>query len=394
MQQKAIAALNFKVPTPIQSLTVPQALAGESFTALAPTGTGKTLVYALALWKMSASPLKSSKALVLLPTRELAYQVSQMLQALHQPLRDEIILVLGGHDKRQQTRELGHHEWRIMLATPGRLIDLLKDQPKLLRDIKILVIDEFDKLIGMGFEEQIAEILKQLPATPQKLLFSATDAELGKAEAMGFALPRFEATVGPKALEELFYFLKSDKKKGPLLLQAFAENIGQTLVFVRNREKANHLHGLLLLKGVTAMLLHGHLDQSQRARVFQEFKAGKCKILIATDLAARGLDMSQVTLIVNHDLPQNYKDYVHRIGRTARAGRSGRCISFAGPREYIQMRNIQEEYPPPLPCHPDYAQIEPWTIQAKRFHAQETKRDKKKDSIRKAQGIGEDSESE
>ena len=454
--RKSLEKLGFAEPTPVQSACLPQALAGESFRAVAPTGTGKTLVYMLPAWQLTVKT--RANALVLLPTRELAYQVSQMLQALEPSLRDDVALAIGGHPKESQLKRI-REGWRILVATPGRLLEMLDEKSVSLSGVSLTVLDEFDKLIGMGFQEQIGAILKRVPPGGQKLLLSATDQDtdpdapvdvttgeatvvevtavevtgvdvvtdvesLGndKAIAVGTADPEATGTkagggkitaaaksrnasqalgfadlpligvdreAGSRDMEEAFYFLKSNKKKGDLLLLALSGAKGQAIVFVANREKANHLNGLLRMKGMDVRVLHGHLPQEERANAYQDFRKGGFRVLVATDLASRGLDMPEVDLIVNYDLPKHYKDYVHRTGRTARRGRAGRCVSFAGPDEYLPMRNLEKEFPGALPIHPAFAQRDRWFIDAKRNHDQMVKLEERKAHIRREQGLEE-----
>jgi superfamily II DNA/RNA helicase len=415
--------LGFKKPTPVQSACLPKALAGESFRAVAPTGTGKTLVYMLPAWR-TAQGKDRSAALILLPTRELAYQVSQMLQDLEPSLRDAVALAIGGHPKDAQLRRM-REGWRILIATPGRLLEMLDEKSVSLKPVALTVLDEFDKLIGMGFEDQIASVLKRVPAGGQRLLLSATDLDVaaaetageesagseadapetpsrkgskpsasqkitGAAKALGLSelpLIPIDREAGSRAMEEAFYFLKSNKKKGDLLLLELSGSRGQAIVFVANREKANHLNGLLRMKGIDVRVLHGHLPQEERANAYQDFRGGRFRVLVATDLASRGLDMPEVELIVNYDLPRHYKDYVHRTGRTARRGRAGRCASFAGPDEYLPMRNLEKEFPGPIPVHPAFAQRDRWFIDAKRNHDSAVKLEERKDRIRREQGL-------
>jgi superfamily II DNA/RNA helicase len=439
--RKSIDRLGFKKPTPVQSACLPKALAGESFRAVAPTGTGKTLVYMIPAWRLAMQA--KSATLILLPTRELAYQVSQMLQALEPALRDEVALAIGGHPKESQLQRI-RAGWRILVATPGRLLEMLEERSVTLKAVTLTVLDEFDKLIGMGFEDQIAAILKRVPSGGQRLLLSATDQDMpavedqdlpaladqdasaapakdtpaalekdaadgasqapsgkapkrsasekisGAAKSMGLSdLPLIpvEREAGSRAMAEAFYFLKSNKKKSDLLLLELSGARGQAIVFVSNREKANHLNGLLKLKGIDVRVLHGHLPQEERANAYQDFRGGKFRVLVATDLASRGLDMPEVELIVNYDLPKHYKDYVHRTGRTARQGRAGRCASFAGPDEYLPMRNLEKEFPGDLPVHPAFAQRDRWFIDAKRNHDSLVKLEERKDRIRREQGL-------
>jgi superfamily II DNA/RNA helicase len=385
--RKSLEKLGFTAPTPVQAAALPKAMAGESFRAIAPTGTGKTLVYLLPMWQLRDRP--RAKALVILPTRELAYQVSQMLQDLEPTLRDDIALAIGGHAKDSQLRHI-REGWSTLIATPGRLIDLLEGGALSFRSLELVVLDEFDKLVGMGFEEQIGVILKRVPPGAQKILLSATDQEIGAAEKLGLTGLQevvTEREAGSRNMEETFFFLKSNKKKSELLTKELAVTKGQAIVFVGNRDKANHMQGLLKLRGIPNRALHGHLPQEERAGAYQDFKQGKFRVLVATDLASRGLDMPEVDLIVNYDLPKHYKDYVHRTGRTARRGRAGRCVSFAGPDEYIHMRNLEKEFPGELPVHPAFAQRDRWFEDAKRNHDTEVKLEKRREHIRREQGL-------
>lgn len=382
-----IARLGFEKPTPVQAECLPPALSGQSFLAVAPTGTGKTLAYLLPLW--SALPSRHGN-LILVPARELGYQVSQMLQALDPRAREGIVLCLGGHDQDSQQKRLAGG-WHTVIATPGRLLDNLEKDPGLLRSIRYLVLDEFDRLIDMGFEEQVGSILSKVPRKRQTLLFSATGAEDALERLPLGELARYHVTAGKSApLSERFYCLKSNRTKNDLLLGALNDVKaagGQALVFVGNREKANHLNGLLRLRGVNAGALHGDRLQSERALTYQGFKDGKLRVLVATDLAARGLDIPEVDLVVNFDLPRNYREYVHRSGRTARRKRPGTCLSFAGPDDYLALRGIQKDFDGPLPLHPDYAQLEAWQKNARRVHDAKVRAEQKAEFIRREQGL-------
>jgi ATP-dependent RNA helicase RhlE len=332
-----------------------------------------------------------------------------MLQDLEPSLRDAAAMAIGGHPKEAQLRRM-RDGWRILIATPGRLLEMLDEKSVSLKHVTLTVLDEFDKLIGMGFEDQIAAVLKRVPAGGQKLLLSATDldapapdadagpeAKLTAAEKVSKAaldmglsnLPLIpvDREAGSRAMEEQFFFLKSNKKKGDLLLLELGGAKGQAIVFVANREKANHLNGLLRHKGLDSRVLHGHLPQEERANAYQDFREGLFRVLVATDLASRGLDMPEVDLIVNHDLPKHYKDYVHRTGRTARRGRAGRCVSFAGPDEYLQMRNLEKEFPGLIPVHPAFAHRDRWFVDAKRNHDLLAKQADRKAKIRREQGL-------
>ncbi len=380
----AVLRLNFVKPTPVQEECLPPALAGESFAAVAPTGTGKTLVYLLPIWNNLPSRKKN---LVLIPTRELGYQVSQMLQAFHPTAREGIAMCMGGHDPAAQRQEL-RREWHTIIATPGRLLDVLDKDPDLLKHIRFLVLDEFDRLIDLGFEEQLAAVLSHVPKQRQTLLFSATGAEDALSRLPLGDLKRLQTHLGKNApLAETFYFLKSNRRKNDLLVETLNATKGQAIVFVANREKANHLNGLLRLRGFSSEALHGDRLQKERAQAYQGFKEGRFRVLVATDLAARGLDIPEVDYVVNYDLPRTFRDYIHRSGRTARRSRPGNCLSYAGPDEYLPLRNLEKGFESPLPCHPAYAQRDAWMVQAKRLHDLKVKNLERAQFIRKEQGL-------
>lgn len=386
--RQALAKSGFQQPTPIQKSALPVALAGEDLVLLAPTGTGKTLVYLLPLWQLLDS--RRGTALVLVPTRELAYQVSQMLQQLQADLRDFLVVLVGGHADEPQTRAL-QGPWRVLIATPGRLRDHLQRRPRLLQETRLLVLDEFDRLIDLGFEEEVGALLKSIPKSSQRLLLSATpqDESLARLGFQDLKTISIEREPGEHRLEERFFLLKTSKAKGKLLVDSLLTLAPgeQALVFVNNIAKSHHLHGLLKLRGIDAAFLHGHQLQPQRADVFQRFREGRLRVLVATDLAARGFDIPEVSLIVNYDLPRNQKQYIHRSGRTARRGRSGLCLSFAGPEDWLSMRNLRDANPQGLPYQPKYDQEEAWFRQAKRLHDITVRRDEKADRIRSEQGL-------
>jgi superfamily II DNA/RNA helicase len=381
------ANLGFAKPTPVQKECLLPALDGESFQAVAPTGTGKTLVYLLPVWSSLRARGSRHRNLVLVPTRELGYQVSQMLQQIDRSARDGLALCIGGHDLDTQRRQL-KGDWHTLIATPGRLLDTLESEPSLLRSVKLAVLDEFDRLIDLGFEEQVGKILQNLPPKRQTLLFSATG-ENDALERLPLGdLGKRHVKLGKSApLDEAFFFLRSNKKKGDLLLEALKSVSGQALVFVANREKANHLNGLMRLRGVPSEALHGDRLQSERAAAYQNFKDGKVRTLVATDLAARGLDIPEVDLVVNYDLPRNFREYVHRSGRTARRSRPGACLSFVGPDDYLALKNIEKEFGAPLPVQEDYADIERWRVDARRAHESKVKAQKKLEFLRREQGL-------
>jgi superfamily II DNA/RNA helicase len=399
----ALKRLKFTEPTEVQKLALPPALGGEDLLILAPTGTGKTLVYLLPTLQAldsrmqggaaaSKAPPPNSKALVLVPTRELAFQVAQMLQDLEPGLQRGIAVLVGGLPEGPQNEALDG-PWKVIIATPGRLLDHLRKRPKLLKQVGLTVLDEFDRLVGMGFEQEVGAVLEALPESGQRLLLSATpqDEPLLRLRLPTLRTLQVTPPAGDARLVEQFFLLKTSKTKAGLLveaLQALAPG-EQAIVFVNNIAKCLHLKGLLRLRGVESEFLHGHMKQEMRGDVFLRFREGKLAILVATDIAGRGFDIPEVALIVNYDLPKNEKQYVHRAGRTARRGRNGLCLSFAGPEDWLPMRNLRDARPSGLPYHPRYAQEEAWFRQAKRVHDIDVRRTEKADRVRKEQGLDE-----
>jgi ATP-dependent RNA helicase RhlE len=241
----------------------------------------------------------------------------------------------------------------------------------------------------MGFEEQVGKILAKVPKKRRTLLFSATGAHDALERLPLGDLPRRHVQTAKSApLTERFHLLKSNRKKNDLLMEALENTAGQSLVFVANREKANHLNGLLRLRGIASAALHGDRLQSERAQAYQGFKDGKYRVLVATDLAARGLDIPEIDMVVNFDLPRNFREYVHRSGRTARRSRPGLCLSFAGPDEYLPFRNLEKEFGGELPYHADFGQREIWLQNAKRAHDAKIRAENKSDYLRREQGLG------
>lgn len=382
---QALKRSSFTEPTEIQIQAIPHALRGQDILGIAPTGTGKTLAYLLPMWQRIQQ--NSTRALVIVPTRELAYQVSQMLQKLHQPLRDKTIVLVGGRSSEADRASL-LSSWNIGIVTPGRMLDLLGPLPKCLQSVSLVVYDEFDKLLKMGFHEQLEGIQQHLPKPIQTFCYSATaPSEQEKPPLHSNAHVIVVENKQKEKIEEYFYFLKTPKKKGSLCIELLEKHKGQTIVFVRNREKANHVNGLLKLNNIPCELFHGKIGDTQRIKTFQKFLDGKISTLIATDLAGRGLDTLHVDFILNYDLPQNIEDYLHRCGRAGRLGQKGFCYSFAEPSEYIAFKSIEQGLPYPIPCHPNYGRIDKWILSARAKHQKEVEKQKRLTELREAQGV-------
>jgi superfamily II DNA/RNA helicase len=328
-----------------------------------------------------------SQSLILTPTRELAFQVSQMLREFDEKLHRKCLVLVGGKAIRDQQFRLVRG-WRVIIATPGRLLEFLDKDPGLLNGINLLIMDEYDKLLSLGFRQQVQKIEASVPWDTHRVWLSATEPE----ERSFLPGLKFRTVkIGPKTAqtpcEERLYFLKNTHLKTRLCLEALNQAQGQVIIFVANRQKANHLNGLLKQNGIPCGLLHGRLKQSERQLAFQAFLNGKFSILIATDIAGRGLDTLRVDLVINFNLPRNARDYIHRKGRAGRMGRPSRCLSFAGPDEFLPLRNLEKGLDYTIPPCPGYNDREAWLVKARAKHKQKVDRERRIKAIRRAQGL-------
>jgi ATP-dependent RNA helicase RhlE len=331
---QALAARGILEPFRIQTLVLPDALGGRDVLAKAPTGSGKTIAFGLPVVERTSASSKTPSALVLVPTRELALQVADELETIAGAKKLKVGLAYGGAPVQQQARRLvGAH---IVVATPGRLQDLIERRLISLDGVGILVLDEADRMLDMGFRPQVERILRRVPSDRQTMLFSATlDGEVGElARAYTDDPSHFEAkreeTEDDGEILHHFVAVTPDGKLDTLvdLLEAEA---GLTLVFVRTKRGADRLSDKLKRRGISAVAMHGDLGQSQRERALTSFRTGKTRTLVATDVAARGLDLEDIAHVINFDPPEDDKGYVHRVGRTGRAGRSGRGSTLVLP---------------------------------------------------------------
>ncbi len=354
--------LALTVPTPIQEQAIPQAMEGRDIMGIAQTGTGKTFAFGIPLIQ---SLLKSDRhrALVLLPTRELAEQVDESFRKIGGPLGIKTAVLIGGESIGKQLQALRRSP-RIILATPGRLLDHLSQRTVTLSDMKLVVLDEADRMLDMGFAPQLKRILAVLPSERQTLLFSATMPENIVAMARAYLkLPlRVEiarsGTAAKDVTQELFFVTQPEKLL--LLQKVLQEYRGSVLVFSRTKFAAKKIALHLRELGHAAMEFHSNRSLNQRREALDGFKKGKYRVLVATDIAARGIDVSNIELVVNYDLPTVAEDYVHRIGRTGRAGGVGHAISFARPDEKRDVQGIERlmrvslpvSQLPPLPPPP------------------------------------------
>ncbi len=357
----AIARLKFTEPTPIQRSSIPVGLEGKDVIAIAQTGTGKTLAFGIPVLQRLARI--RGRALVLLPTRELAQQVYDSLQAVGRSLGLGMAVVIGGVPEGSQKRSLSKNP-RIVIATPGRLVDFMDRREINLYDVEILVLDEADRMLDMGFAPQINKVMKNVGADRQTMLFSATmPPEILALARQHMKLPinieiAPSGTAAENVVQEVFFIEK--QAKGQLLQAVLEQYKGPVLVFSRTKHGARKIARTLRREGHSAAEIHSDRTQGQRRDALEGFKSGKYRILVATDIAARGIDVAGIELVVNYDLPNNTQDYVHRIGRTARAGMAGRAISFATLDQRKDVKDIERlirtglsvKQVPPLPPKP------------------------------------------
>jgi ATP-dependent RNA helicase RhlE len=330
----ALAARSIHEPFTIQSYVLPDALAGLDVLAKSPTGSGKTLAFAIPIVERTTSRDKRPSALVLVPTRELAVQVTEELSAIAPANGLRVAAVYGGMPLRAQADRA--RSANILVATPGRLQDLADRRLLDLSAVRILVLDEADRMLDMGFKPQVDKIVRLLPGNRQTMFFSATlDGEVGElARAYTSSPSRFEADLpADRAVGEIDhrFIAVSPDTKVETLVEHIRASDGLTLVFVRTKRGADRLAKKLAFHQVDAVAMHGDLSQGQRQRALRRFESGKVQVLVATDVAARGLDIDDIAHVINYDPPEEDKGYVHRTGRTGRAGRSGTAITFVLP---------------------------------------------------------------
>jgi len=333
--------LRFITPTPIQERSIPSALEGKDLIGIAQTGTGKTLAFGIPMFQAA---LRGQKGLVVLPTRELALQVCEMFERIGGPLRVRSVVLIGGESMSRQLRALQKNP-QVIIGTPGRIIDHLEQRTLSLAGIGVLVLDEADRMLDMGFAPQLKKILHAVPRDRQTMLFSATmPQDIVAIAKANMKLPmRVEiappGTAAEKVTHELFFVPKQDKPR--LLEKIISEYRGSILVFSRTKFGARRIASHLRAFGQTAAELHSNRSLGQRKDALQGFRDGRYRVLVATDIAARGIDVKGIELVVNYDLPQGPEDYVHRIGRTGRAGDVGHAISFATPDQRGDVRDIE-----------------------------------------------------
>jgi ATP-dependent RNA helicase DeaD len=342
---KAISRMGFEETTPIQAKTIPLSLQNKDVIGQAQTGTGKTAAFGIPLIEKVDVKNEAVQGLVVAPTRELAIQVSEELYKIGAVKRVRVLPIYGGQDIERQIRALKKHP-HIIVGTPGRLIDHINRKTLRLEHVHTVVLDEADEMLNMGFIDDIEAILSNVPKQRQTLLFSATmpepirriaerfmnDPELVKVKTKEMTVPNIQQ----------YYLEVQEKKKFDILTRLLDIQAPElAIVFGRTKRRVDELAEALNLRGYAAEGIHGDLSQAKRLSVLRKFKEGAIEILVATDVAARGLDISGVTHVYNFDIPQDPESYVHRIGRTGRAGKTGVAITFVTPREIGQLHNIE-----------------------------------------------------
>ncbi len=361
---KALKNEGYTHPTPIQEQSIPLILQRKDILGCARTGTGKTAAFAIPIIqilhqeKHLLKKQHSINALVLTPTRELAIQVRNSFETYGKFAGLRLLTVFGGVSQQMQVNEL-RKGVDILVATPGRLLDLMQQQLVHLSDIRLLVLDEADRMLDMGFVRDVRKIIAQVPARRQTLFFSATMApEIGKLAASLLKDPvKVEITpvssAAPAIHQSLFYVEK--KNKLPLLMHLLnSRKIQSALVFTRTKHGADKVAKALNRSGVRSEAIHGNKSQTGRQRALQQFTSGQIKVLVATDIAARGIDIEALSHVFNFDLPNVAETYVHRIGRTGRAGASGIAFSFCDPEEKSYLKDIEKLITNSIPVMNDH----------------------------------------
>ena len=345
----ALDNLKFKTPTPIQHKAIPPAAEGKDMVGIAQTGTGKTIAFAIPMIQRLAAC--EGKGLVLVPTRELALQVAEVVRQFAPLMGMQASVIIGGESLNRQVQDL-RRKPRIIIATPGRLIDHIGQRNVDLSNVAVLVLDEADRMFDMGFAPQLEKILAAMPKERQTMLFSATmPDEIMRLASRHMKLPlRIEVarpgTAAERVEQELFIVDRGEKTA--LLAKLLDKYWGSVLLFVRTKHNAKKIARSIREMPHSASEIHSNRSLAQRRDALDGFKSGKYRVLVATDIAARGIDVTGIELVINYDLPDEDENYVHRIGRTGRAGQPGRAITFAAPDQGRDVRNIERLIRMPL----------------------------------------------
>jgi len=348
---KALSAANYTTPTPIQAQAIPPLLEGRDLLGCAQTGTGKTAAFALPILQRLAGETKraaprSTRVLVLTPTRELAIQIAESFRTYGRNLSLRSAVIYGGVGQSPQVNALAQGV-DVLVATPGRLLDLMNQRLLRLDSLSVFVLDEADRMLDMGFIRDVRRIVATMPKSRQTLLFSATmpEAVVGLAESLLKDPVRVAVTPSSTTVElveqRVMFVAKADKRA--LLVQVLRDPaVRRVMVFTRTKHGANRVTEQLAKAGIAAGAIHGNKSQGARQKALADFRAGRLRVLVATDIAARGIDIDGISHVINFELPDQPESYVHRIGRTARAGASGIAISFCDAAERPLLRDIEK----------------------------------------------------
>jgi len=350
---KAVRDAGYTTPTPIQAQAIPLVLKGRDLMGLAQTGTGKTAAFTLPIVDRLLDGPKRTRALVLTPTRELCVQVEESVRKYARHSELTVVSVYGGVPLDPQQRKL-RDGVDIVVATPGRLIDHLERQNVVFDDLEVLVLDEADRMLDMGFAPQINRIVADVPKYRQTLLFSATMPPEVEALARKYLRKPVVVQLGRRSqaastVTHAVYPVPRDRKSALLANLLRETALDSVLVFTRTKHGADRVVRHLEREGIEATAMHADKTQPQRTKALEDFKSGKVRVLVATDIAQRGLDISDITHVVNYDVPQQAEDYVHRIGRTGRAQKEGDAFTFMSPDEIAMVKSIERVIGQPIP---------------------------------------------
>ena len=362
--QKAIARQGYQDTTPVQEQCISPLLSGRDLIGCAQTGTGKTAAFSLPLLQILSQDRTrpgqgSPRALILTPTRELAAQIGESLRdyGSYLPLRHTVIF--GGVNQNRQVREL-QRGVDILVATPGRLLDLMQQGHIRLGKVEILVLDEVDRMLDMGFLPDIKRVLAQVPDKRQTMFFSATLAPAMRKLAMGLVKNPVEVDISPEkpaveCIDQKLFFVNSGDKDDLLVSLLREPGFDKAIIFTQMKFKANRVSDKLRSAGITSAAIHGNKSQGARTKALGDFRNGDIQVMVATDVAARGIDVDSISHVINYDLPLEAETYIHRIGRTARAGLEGSAVSFCSPEERSYLKMIERLLGKSVPVDLDHA---------------------------------------
>ncbi|MFA4869297.1 MAG: DEAD/DEAH box helicase [Pedobacter sp.] len=366
----ALQTEGYTQPTPIQEQSIPSILQGKDLLGCAQTGTGKTAAFAIPMLQLLSKPHtntkvhKSIKALILTPTRELAIQIEESFKAYGRNLPLKHLVIFGGVGQKAQTDAL-HKGVDILVATPGRLLDLMNQGFINLKDIEIFVLDEADRMLDMGFIHDVKKVITKLPVKRQTLFFSATMPKEIQSLANTILTDPVKVEVTPvsstaEKIQQQIFFVEKNDKRGLLMHILKDKTIETALVFARTKHGSDRIVKDLIKAGIKAEAIHGNKSQNARQRALTNFKAKTTRILVATDIAARGIDVDELAHVINYELPNIPETYVHRIGRTGRAGLSGTAFSFCDPEEKEFLDDIEKLIGLKIPVTEDHPYAMSW----------------------------------